>query len=390
MKGNFEFRTRKSNRSLWVIECIDPNCSWRLRASKIVPESTKFVIRKYVGVHCCSLLNRNANHRQATYVVIGEQVAPQYVGVEKGPGPKGVQTFARTKLGAQISYYKAWRGRKHAHTLIRDGNGQCYPLAWGIVDSENEDAWTWFLTQLKEVIGDTDELALISDRAPSIKKAISIVFEKAHHGACAWHVAQNIKNKFKCADIMGSYWSAVNAYRCEDFAGYMTEISHRYPRVAEYLENEVGFEKWSRCHYPGLRYNITTTNMVESLNSMLVNARDFPYVALLDVIQEKMSKWWNDRRILNPVTYHVKGGELEGVVDIFNKTCTCKEFDIDKLPCVHAIAAAHHAQVSVYSLVSPYYTKEYYVLAYGETIYPVRSQSQWDVPNEVATRVVLP
>ena len=102
--------------------------------------------------------------------------------------------------------------------------------------------------------------------------------------------------------------------------------------------------------------------MVESLNSMLVNTRDFPYVALLDIIQEKMSKWWNDRRIvtmaitapltpsqksefrprfaqsngrhtsqLNSITYHVKGGELEGVVDILNKTCTCKEFDIDKL-----------------------------------------------------------
>ncbi|KAL5565272.1 hypothetical protein UlMin_028436 [Ulmus minor] len=117
MKGNFEFRTRISNRLLWVIECIDPNCSWRLRASKI-----------YVGVHCCSLLNKNANHRQATYVVIGEQVAPQYVGVKKGPGPKGVQTFARTKLGAQISYYKAWRGRKHAHTLIRGSPEQSFHI----------------------------------------------------------------------------------------------------------------------------------------------------------------------------------------------------------------------------------------------------------------------
>ncbi|KAL5542415.1 hypothetical protein UlMin_010125 [Ulmus minor] len=393
----------------------------------------------YVGVHCCSLLNRNANHCQATYVVIGEQVAPQYVGVEKGPGPKGVQTFARTKLGAQISYYKAWRGRKHAHTLIRgspkqsfhilpsyfhmleklnpgtvtrievdgesrfkylflafgvairgfrymrkvvgidgtflkgqywgvllvataqDGNGQCYPLAWGIVDSENKDAWTWFLTKLKEVIGDTDELALISDRAPSIKKSISTVFEKAHHGACAWHVAQNIKNKFKCADIMGSYWSAVNGYRCEDFAGYMTEISHRYPRVAAYLENEVGFEKWSRCHYLGLRYNITTTNMVESLNSIRIVA--MAITAPLTPSRESEFRprfaQSNGRHTLqlNPVTYHVKGGELEGVVDIFNKTCTCKEFYIDKLPCVHAIAAAHHAQVSFYSLVSPYYTK---------------------------------
>ncbi|KAL5544667.1 hypothetical protein UlMin_008451 [Ulmus minor] len=335
------------------------------------------------------------------------------------------------KLGAQISYYKAWRGRKHAHTLIRgspeqsfhilpsyfhmleklnpgtvtrievdgesrfkylflafgvairgfrymrklvgidgtflkgqywgvllvataqDSNDQCYPLAWGIVDSENEDAWTWFLTQLKEVIGDTDELALISDRAPSIKKAISTVFEKAHHGACAWHVAQNIKNKFKCADIMGSYWSAVNAYRCEDFTGYMTEISHRYPRVAEYLENEVGFEKWSRCHYPGLR--------------------DFPYVALLDVIQGKMSKWWNNRRII--------------AMAITAPLTPSRESEFRPR---FAQSNAHHAQVSVYSLVSPYYTKEYYVLAYGETIYPVGSQSQWDVPNEVATRVVLP
>ncbi|KAL5558599.1 hypothetical protein UlMin_034810 [Ulmus minor] len=172
---------------------------------------------------------------------------------------------------------------------------------------------------------------------------------------------------------MGSYWSAVNAYRCEDFAGYMTEISHRYPRVAEYLENEVGFEKWSRCHYPGLKYNITTTNMVESLNSMLVNARDFPYVALLDVIQEKMSKWWNDRRIV--------------AMTITAPLIPSQESEFRPR---FAQSNAHHAQVSVYSLVSPYYTKEYYVLAYDETIYPVGSQSQWDVPNKVATRVVLP
>ncbi|KAL5538059.1 hypothetical protein UlMin_046102 [Ulmus minor] len=128
MKGNFEFWTRKSNQSLWVIECIDPNCSWRLRASKIVPELTKFVIRKYVGIHSCSLLNKNDNHHQVTYVVIGEQVAPQYVGVEEGPCPKGVQTFARTKLGVQISYYKAWRGRKHAHTLIRGSLEQSFHI----------------------------------------------------------------------------------------------------------------------------------------------------------------------------------------------------------------------------------------------------------------------
>lgn len=141
---------------------------------------------------------------------------------------------------------------------------------------------------MKEVIGDSDELAFISDRALSIKKAISNVFDKAHHGACAWHVSQNVRNKFKCADIMGSYWNAVNAYRIENFKGYMIEISQRYPRVADYLENEVGFQKWSRCHFPSLRYNITTMNMVESLNSMLVTDKsvfiDLFHLFLLEIL----------------------------------------------------------------------------------------------------------
>ena len=198
--------------------------------------------------------------------------------------------FMRKVVGIDGTFLKSQYKGVLLVATAQDGNGQCYPIAWGIVDSENEDAWTWFLSKLKEVIGDSDELAFISDRALSIKKAISNVFDKAHHDACAWHVSQNVKNKFKCADIMGSYRNAMNAYRIEDFKGYMIEISQRYPRVADYLENVVGFQKWSRYHFPGLMYNVTTTNMVESLNSMLVTAREFPYIALLDVIQKKMSK----------------------------------------------------------------------------------------------------
>ena len=65
-----------------------------------------------------------------------------------------------------------------------------------------------------------------------------------------------MKNKFRYRDIIGVYWKAVDAYRVEEFDGYMLEILQRYPRVADYLENQVAFEKWSRCHFPGLRYNI--------------------------------------------------------------------------------------------------------------------------------------
>ena len=66
----------------------------------------------------------------------------------------------------------------------QDGNNKCYPIAWGIVDSENKDAWTWFLTRLREVIGDTDKLVFVSDRAQSIKTAVSTVYKKVQHSAC--------------------------------------------------------------------------------------------------------------------------------------------------------------------------------------------------------------
>ncbi|KAL5568983.1 hypothetical protein UlMin_025558 [Ulmus minor] len=115
--GNFEFRTTRSSKSLWVIKYVDPNCSWRLRASKVVEESAFFVIR-----------NRSGSHRQATYVMVGEKVAPQYVGSEKGPTPKDVQTYARMHLNAKISYYKAWRGRKHAQSLIRGSPKKSFHL----------------------------------------------------------------------------------------------------------------------------------------------------------------------------------------------------------------------------------------------------------------------
>ena len=75
LKGIFEFQTRKSTKSLWVIECIDSNCNCRLHASKTVEELDCFVIRKYVGIHSCSLLSINASYCQATYVVVREHIA---------------------------------------------------------------------------------------------------------------------------------------------------------------------------------------------------------------------------------------------------------------------------------------------------------------------------
>ncbi|XP_022875667.1 uncharacterized protein LOC111394122 [Olea europaea var. sylvestris] len=55
----------------------------------------------------------------------------------------------------------------------KDVNKQIYPLAWEIVDGETNGSWMWFLSNLKELIGDSDVLIFVFDRKNSISNAIA-------------------------------------------------------------------------------------------------------------------------------------------------------------------------------------------------------------------------
>lgn len=46
LKYNFEFRVKKSNRSLLTLSCVNDSCSWRLQATKMDTNEC-FVIHKY-------------------------------------------------------------------------------------------------------------------------------------------------------------------------------------------------------------------------------------------------------------------------------------------------------------------------------------------------------
>lgn len=50
----------------------------------------------------------------------------------------------------------------------QDANFQIFPLAFGIVDSENDDVWEWFFRKLSAFVDDSTETVFISDRHASI------------------------------------------------------------------------------------------------------------------------------------------------------------------------------------------------------------------------------
>nr|KAJ0198392.1 hypothetical protein LSAT_V11C700343340 [Lactuca sativa] len=61
------------------------------------------------------------------------------------------------------------------------GNNQILPITFGVGKNKSWESWIWFLSRLKECIGDMPSLAIISDKANSIKMDIQYVFTNAYH-----------------------------------------------------------------------------------------------------------------------------------------------------------------------------------------------------------------
>ena len=158
---------------------------------------------------------------------------------------------------------------------------------------------------------------------------------------------------------------------------------------------------------------------------MLKKARTYPLLPLIDSIIDKIAEWFNNHRkesslgsssqYLTPMVvktlhtrykkstiltvkelnrttleYYVTGSNGSFLVDLRTGTCTCKVFDIDKIPCVHALAAFPGGTDKMHDLCSKYYLKEVWALAYVQTIYPVPSSSEWVIPDDIRSEKVLP
>lgn len=372
----------------------------------------------------CYMLKK-ANDGTVTHIEVDGDNRFKYFFMALGPQIRGFR-YMRKVIGID----GAWIKTKFKGVLLvattQDSEFHTYPLAWGLVDRENNSSWTWFLEKLKELIPDDPNLCFISDRCISIEHAVGVVYPQASHGACYFHVKMNIIHKFKSEASITKYCRAAEAYTLQEFEKHFNELRATFPRVAKYLEDEVRFEKWSRAHFKGNRYEVMTTNIVESVNSMMRSAREYPITALIDFVVETMGQWfmkrrsdsltmenmpitprrekilrerWNNACSLTPLRlnvheYHVKGGQHEAVVNLGARKCQCKVFDVEEIPCVHAIAAAGllrplNTGDLVYSYCSKYYSVDYFLHAYVETIYPVSRESEWgNIPEEISSMIV--
>lgn len=174
-----------------------------------------------------------------------------------------------------------------------DGNNQIIPIATGVAQGETGEAWTVFLTKLKESIGVVPGLAIISDRHQSIIQACNKVFPDCFHGNCCRHLQMNCNLSSDRDKYI--YWKACKSYTVENFHKAIEELRAVRPEAVKKLE-EAGFEKWSRAYCEGNRYNYLTSNSAESINSLTRLVRKVPITHLLEYYRKLLQNWYFERR----------------------------------------------------------------------------------------------
>ena len=174
-----------------------------------------------------------------------------------------------------------------------DGNNQILPIATGVCQGESNETWSWFMSKLKECIGEVKGLSIISDRHLAIAHACSTVFPNAFHGYCCRHLMMNCNLKSK--KWRAIYWRTCKLYTEREFDDSISEIRASKPLVYKKLE-DAGWGRWSRAYCPANRYNYLTSNSAESVNSLTARVRKVPITMLMEYYRGLLQQWYCDRR----------------------------------------------------------------------------------------------
>ncbi|GKB35378.1 transposase, MuDR, MULE transposase domain protein [Tanacetum coccineum] len=261
-----------------------------------------------------------------------------------------------------------------------DANNQIIPLATGVAQGETVENWSWFLTKLKECIGDVPNLVIESDKHYSITRVKT----------------RNVIDKLR----------------------------------------DAGFDRWSRAYCPGNRYNYMTSNSVESINSLTKHVRKVPITMLMEYYRDFIQRWYFERRfnsedeplvdelsrwattkvskrnrksanwIANGIEhlkmYNVKDHTTVHVVNIakgvttyflfslsFPVQCSCRKWQLSGLPCGHICVVSRFLKMSNSNRwAKAWFSRRTLKATYQKLVYPLLDVSLRVIPNDL--QVMLP
>ncbi|XP_018486949.1 uncharacterized protein LOC108857459 [Raphanus sativus] len=342
----------------------------------------------------------------------------QQVFVSFKPSITGFLTSCRPLIALDKAVLKS----KYPGTLLVasgfDGDGGVLPLAYAVVSEDNDSSWYQFLTELRKILEVNNcesivkrKLTILSTMEKSIVDGVEINFPTAFHGFCVDHLAGRFHKEFHSSTLVSLLWEAAHSPTVVEFTSVINTIQQISQEAFLWIQN-ISPSLWASCYFEGTRFGQLTANVVteSSLKSWIEDVSGLPIVQtmecfhrrLMDLFKERReaSSRWSDDDVLvpsaesrmlaameksrghrvyraNEAEFEVMASEGNVVVDVENRSCLCRRWEVQGLPCSHAVGALLTCEEDVYEYAESCFTAESYRRTYGEAIEAVSESVEW-------------
>ncbi|KAL4555658.1 hypothetical protein LXL04_038285 [Taraxacum kok-saghyz] len=224
---------------------------------------------------------------------------------------------------------------------------------------------------------------------------------------------------WKTTEYKDHLWKCSAATTVPEFEKCMTELSHFDREAFEWLK-KIPPQHWARSHFSGRAgTDMVLNNLCEVFNSKLVQGRDKPIISCIEFIRQYlMKRICNVMKVMDkaqgPLTptgsklleknrlesvqyrarwngtakYEVYGPwHDQHVVDMGEMTCTYRKWELNGIPCKHAIATIHEMGDSgemvgeLYTYVNKVYLLSTWREAYSYKVEPIKGRVMWPKSN---------
>ncbi|XP_016192055.1 uncharacterized protein LOC107632926 [Arachis ipaensis] len=160
---------------------------------------------------------------------------------------------------------------KYGGTLLmaiaQDGNSNILPIAFAKVEGETNEAWSFFLSYLRQYV--TPQPSLLE--------------------FCARHIAANFMTHFKNKDLKKVLVNATYSKSHREFAHYFGRPRGENVTITNWLE-EMPHSQWTQYADEGRHFGHMTTNISECINIVMKATRNFSITSLVKSTYFSLSK----------------------------------------------------------------------------------------------------
>ena len=125
--------------------------------------------------------------------------------------------------------------------------------------------------------------------------AMEMLFPTVEHRICVKHIYNNFKLNFKGLELKAALWSCAVATTTREFEKRMQDMKELDKEAWEYLI-DIQPTQWTKSHFTSRTiFDCYVNNLSESFNSMILEARDKPIIAMLEWIRVRlMTRMYNE------------------------------------------------------------------------------------------------